>query len=388
MPARGRFLSSILLLAVVVLGAGTPRAFAATESQPAAPAFVVDGGGRVQLSGSTKLTLNCDLRNNGVFTPAAGSGVIVNGYLNPGLVGVASFANLTMAAPGGASLWTNATVNGVLTLTSGKLSLQGYNLVANSISGGSAASYIVTPDTLGRLQRAVGAGAQVAFPVGNSTYDPVTIRLGTGTDNVRVAVMDAPPATGVTAAAALTRAWAVGTGNAPGVDGNLAWTVQWNAAEQGASFDRTFGNKTSAWAFRWSNGAWQPQPNVRTWDSGAVPAVDSLVSPLPGLWTLASGSAYASAEGPALPRTLELSSPYPNPFRGATNLRYGLPAKTRVMLEVYSVLGERVATLADGEEDAGWHVARLASARMACGVYFVRLQAGREARTTKLVVMK
>ena len=74
--------------------------------------------------------------------------------------------------------------------------------------------------------------------------------------------------------------------------------------------------------------------------------------------------------------------------RGSTSVRFGLPHKARVTIAVYSVLGERVATLADGEQDAGWHVARLDAARMANGVYFLSVQAGAETRTSKLVVMR
>ncbi|MBI5170755.1 MAG: T9SS type A sorting domain-containing protein [Candidatus Eisenbacteria bacterium] len=377
-----RTLASSLLLAFAA------PAFAATAAGPAVPAFVIDGGTRVTVKGATKLTMNCDLKNQGAFEPSAGSAVVMNGFLTPALTGVASFADLTIAKQSYASLGTNATVNGVLTLSSGQLSLAGHDLVAQNISGGSAASYVMTPDTLGRLVRTVGSFPSVVFPVGNASYDPVSVRTGTGVDDYRVAVMDAPPPNGLTPAVALTRAWAVSGSHAPGVNGDVRFSVQWNAGEQGASFDRSLGGSTSALAWRWNGTAWSPQTGVRRSDNGAYPAVDTLVSTLSGLWTLAGPGALLAADGDAAPAGLELAPVWPNPFRGAATLRYGVPKKMRVTIGVYSVQGQHVATLADGEREPGWHVARLQADRMANGVYFLRVQAGGEVRSSKLVVMR
>lgn len=373
---------------VVAMFAFSSPSFATTESGPAAPAFVIDGGTRVTVQGATKLTMNCDLRNYGMFTPSGGSAVVMNGFLTPALTGVTSFADLTIAKQSYASLGTNATVTGMLTLTSGKLSLAGHDLVAQNITGGSAASYVQTPDTLGRLVRTVGSFPSVVFPVGNSSYDPVSVRTGTGVDDYRVAVVDAPPTNGLVTSTALTRAWAVAGANAPGVNGDVRFSVQWNAGEQGAAFDRTLGNSTSALAWRWNGDAWIPQANVRRTDNGAYPAVDTLVSALPGLWTLAGAGAWLDATAEAAPASLQLAPVWPNPFRGAATLRYGLPKKSRVTIGVYSVQGQHVATLADGEREPGWHVARLEADRMANGVYFLRVQAGGEVRSSKLVVMR
>lgn len=364
-------------------------AFSAIESGVAVPAFVVGAGGtRVTLKGATRLTLDCDLRNYYKFVPAAGSVLVVNGYRTPLLLGVDQLADLTIASHGVAALGTATTVNGRLTLTSGWLSLAGHDLTANTITGGSGASYVMTPDTLGRLARTAGSSTNVFFPVGNSSYNPVSVRTGIGTDVFRIGVVDAPPTTGMLPASALTRAWSVGYSNAPGANGNMTWSVQFNASEVGASFDRSAMNTNSAWAWRWNGAAWSPQSGVRRSDNGAYPAVDTLSSQLPGLWTMGGISQLLATDEGAPPAALELAPAWPNPFRSLTSVRYGLPKKTRVTIGVYSVLGERVATLTDGEQSAGWHVARLDAARMATGVYFLRVQAGAEMRSSKLVVMR
>lgn len=358
----------------------------AVASSPGVPALVAGGGTRVVLSGATRLVLDCDLRNYGQFAPAAGSAVVLRGYGSPLLLGVGSFADLALQLPGVAALANPAAVNGTLTLVQGRLSLAGHDLVANTIAGGSAASYVMTPDTLGRLARLVGAGADVRFPVGNASYNPLSLRIGTGGSECRVAVLDDPDQTGLDPLTALRRAWAV---SAPGANGALTVSVQWNKQEQGEGFDRSLGGPESAWAWRWSDGGWVPRAGVRRTDNGTWPAIDTLETGEPGLWTLAGVLHRLDAGEPVrAPAALDLSPVFPNPASGPASVRFGLPVSGRVTLELYSVLGERVVTLADGERAAGWHLVRLDDARLPAGIYFLRLQAGRDVRNGKLVVTR
>jgi hypothetical protein len=88
-----------------------------------------------------------------------------------------------------------------------------------------------------------------------------------------------------------------------------------------------------------------------------------------------------------LPDEVSLTS-YPNPTRGQATVEYALPEAREVTLEVYDVLGRRVATLADGEKPAGRHEASLEARRLPSGVYFGRLEAGGETRTQKITVVR
>lgn len=379
----------LVAVAVALLAPGQP-ARASTAAGPNVPAFVVDGGTQVRLSGATQLTLDCDLRNYGTFTPSPGSAVVLNGYGTPLLLGVGSFADLALALHGTAAIGTAASVNGTLVLASGWLSLAGHDLAVDAVWGGSPASYVMTPDTLGRLVRTVGSTAPVEFPVGSTSYNPMSIRTGTGADVFRVAVLDAPPTTGLVPAGALARAWAVAHANGPEVNGWLTYSLQWNKEEQGGDFDRRLSPERAAWAWRWLNGTWVPQANVRRTDNGSFPAVDTLVTLDAGLWTLANIDHLLAADPPeaAAPRGLELAPAFPNPARGATTVRFGLPQRAQVTVALYSLLGERVVTLADGQREAGWHLVRLDEARLPAGIYFVQLQAGGMSRTAKLVVTR
>jgi hypothetical protein len=389
MSPHRRF-ADLIALVLVAAASTALAASAAVTTSPGVPALVVDGGTAMTLSGSTRLTTAIDLRNYCAFSPSNGSTVTLVGYGAPALLGIPSFSNLTLALSGTASLANASSVSGTLTLASGRLSLAGHDLEVNALAGGSAASYVMTPDTLGRLLRFVSSTTPTNFPVGNSSYDPVSVRTGTGADMFRIAVLDAPPAANLTPAASLTRAWAV-SAYAPGTDGAITYAVQWNGTEAGASFDRSFGNPTSALAWRYLDGAWAPQLGVRTTDNATYPAVDNLVTTNSGLWTLASPGSLLAVDPPGLmgtPRMLELAQNTPNPVVRTTSIRYGLPVRAAVSLALYSVLGERVVTLPQGVQAPGYHVATLDAGRLAGGMYFYRLEAGGAAQTRKVIVIK
>ncbi len=93
-----------------------------------------------------------------------------------------------------------------------------------------------------------------------------------------------------------------------------------------------------------------------------------------------------------LPARLRLGQNYPNPFNPSTIIPYQLPAPARVRLEVFNILGQRVATLVDGERPAGFHTAIWdatdASGRgVGSGVYLYRLLGGGERLTRSMVLL-
>jgi hypothetical protein len=84
----------------------------------------------------------------------------------------------------------------------------------------------------------------------------------------------------------------------------------------------------------------------------------------------------------------------PNPFRGATSIQFDVPVDAAdVRLAVYSARGQLVRTLVDGLVSRGRHAAAWdgrdeSGAATSSGVYFVRLEIGREVRGQKLVVSR
>ncbi|MBI2417066.1 MAG: T9SS type A sorting domain-containing protein [Ignavibacteriales bacterium] len=74
-----------------------------------------------------------------------------------------------------------------------------------------------------------------------------------------------------------------------------------------------------------------------------------------------------------IPTAYELMQNYPNPFNPSTTIRYDLPFESKVKLEVFNILGQRVTTLVDTRETAGVHAAVFNAERYASGLYLVRL---------------
>jgi GH35 family endo-1,4-beta-xylanase len=80
-------------------------------------------------------------------------------------------------------------------------------------------------------------------------------------------------------------------------------------------------------------------------------------------------------ESPGVPVEFVLEQNHPNPFNPSTRIRYSLPARSRVLISVFDVLGAEVATLADGVREAGPHEVTFDGSRLANGMYLYRLEA-------------
>jgi len=103
-------------------------------------------------------------------------------------------------------------------------------------------------------------------------------------------------------------------------------------------------------------------------------------------WTL-TGSFLEGCELD-LPTEFALSSNYPNPFNASTVIDYQLPATTDVRLEVYNLLGERVATLVDSKQQAGYRSVIWDASEVSSGLYFYKLTAGDFTETKRMILVK
>ncbi len=83
-----------------------------------------------------------------------------------------------------------------------------------------------------------------------------------------------------------------------------------------------------------------------------------------------------------------LEQNFPNPFNSTTTIRYDLPARSDVLLTVFNALGQRVATLVQGEEEAGYYEVRFDATGLSSGVYLYRLTAGNSTQSRKLLVLR
>jgi len=67
---------------------------------------------------------------------------------------------------------------------------------------------------------------------------------------------------------------------------------------------------------------------------------------------------------------------YPNPFNPSTVIRYGIPERVHTRLSIYNTMGQEIATLMNGVQEAGYYEAVLDAPHLPSGVYIYRLQAG------------
>ncbi len=89
-----------------------------------------------------------------------------------------------------------------------------------------------------------------------------------------------------------------------------------------------------------------------------------------------------------LPSEFALLSNYPNPFNARTVIEYQLPVSSSVKLEVYNILGSKVATLVNGEEVAGYKSVTWDASEVSSGVYFYKLTAAGFLDTNRMILLK
>ena len=102
--------------------------------------------------------------------------------------------------------------------------------------------------------------------------------------------------------------------------------------------------------------------------------------------------ALSTARGTALPTDFALGQNYPNPFNPSTVIPYQLPVSAHVRLEVFNLLGQRLATLVDGVRSAGVHMAQwdatdAAGRAVGAGVYIYRLSSNDQTESRRMVLV-
>ncbi len=89
-----------------------------------------------------------------------------------------------------------------------------------------------------------------------------------------------------------------------------------------------------------------------------------------------------------VPTELALDNAYPNPFNATTTISYQLPAASRVNLDIYNVLGQRVTTLVNGNIEAGYHSVNWDASNYSSGIYFYKLSVGNRVFTKRMTLLK
>jgi len=89
-----------------------------------------------------------------------------------------------------------------------------------------------------------------------------------------------------------------------------------------------------------------------------------------------------------IPDDYSLEQNYPNPFNPVTSIGYGLPATGHVRLVVYNMVGQEVAVLVDGTEEAGYKTVSFDASSLPSGVYTYRITSGSFSDVRKMMLLK
>jgi hypothetical protein len=89
----------------------------------------------------------------------------------------------------------------------------------------------------------------------------------------------------------------------------------------------------------------------------------------------------------AAPKEFFLSQNYPNPFNPSTKIDYQLPLDSRVTIELYNIVGQKVDELINKEQTAGYYSIEL-NTKMASGVYIYRMVSNDKIKGNNFISIK
>lgn len=99
-------------------------------------------------------------------------------------------------------------------------------------------------------------------------------------------------------------------------------------------------------------------------------------------------TAVGEQAGAITPGSFRLRQNYPNPFNPSTVIGFELGSASDVRLDVYNILGERVAALLDKRLGAGQYVVNFDASTLAAGIYLYTLEAGNKRETKKMTLIR
>ncbi len=93
-------------------------------------------------------------------------------------------------------------------------------------------------------------------------------------------------------------------------------------------------------------------------------------------------------ENKRLPQEFSLAQNYPNPFNAKTTIRYSLPEKSDVTIEIFDILGRKVETLVQERLAAGYHQVVWDAENQPSGNYMYWIKAGKYKESRSCLLLK
>jgi Leucine-rich repeat (LRR) protein len=89
-----------------------------------------------------------------------------------------------------------------------------------------------------------------------------------------------------------------------------------------------------------------------------------------------------------IPKQFMLQQNYPNPFNPQTTIAFSLPQATHIRLELFDLLGRKVAVLLDEFRKAGHHSIIVKGKNLSSGIYVYQLSAGNYNQVRRMVLLR
>ena len=88
------------------------------------------------------------------------------------------------------------------------------------------------------------------------------------------------------------------------------------------------------------------------------------------------------------PTAFGLKQNYPNPFNPSTVIEYSLPEKSNVEINVYNILGVKLATLVKSPKEAGVYKVEFNASELSSGLYIYELKTNKSTISRKMLLLK
>lgn len=122
---------------------------------------------------------------------------------------------------------------------------------------------------------------------------------------------------------------------------------------------------------------------------GGRPVSGKAYAELTHSWEAGLGPKRVSShDGSKIPGRFFLSQNHPNPFNATTTVYYQLPVDAHVKLEIYNLAGQKVATVVDEKQEAGYKSVRWDASKVSSGLYFYRLTASDYSECRRMMLVK
>ena len=104
------------------------------------------------------------------------------------------------------------------------------------------------------------------------------------------------------------------------------------------------------------------------------------------LWE--EGGTVGVEESSTVPTEFELSQNFPNPFNPSTKINLRIPIKGDYKLTVFNIIGQEIATLLNGQLNAGNHDVTFNATNLNSGIYFYTLTGNNVNISRKMILLK